>query len=91
MVQILKDLRINSKIIDFIVRFCKNIYGRQHKDTTREKQRNRNRSNNYGIRQGCTASTVLFKLITYKIIKEMRKNRRDKNIGTKNYMSLLCR
>ena len=27
----------------------------------------------FGIRQGCTATTVLFKLITYKIIDEMRK------------------
>ena len=26
-----------------------------------------------GIRQGCTASTALFKLITYKVIEEMRK------------------
>ena len=34
MVQILKELRIDSKIIDFIVRIYK---GRQHKDTTKEK------------------------------------------------------
>ena len=28
-----------------------------------------------GIRQGCTASTVLFKLITYNIIEEMKKQK----------------
>ena len=38
MVQILKEFRIGSNIIDFIVRIY--IYGRQHNDTTREKQRN---------------------------------------------------
>ena len=36
-----------------------------------------------GIRQGCTASTVLFKLITYKIIEEMRKTEGIKIIGPK--------
>ena len=37
-----------------------------------------------GIRQGCTASTVLFKLITYKIIEEMRKTEGIKILGPKN-------
>ena len=36
-----------------------------------------------GIRQGCTASTVLFKLITYKIIEEMRKTEGIKILGLK--------
>ena len=36
-----------------------------------------------GIRQGCTASTVLFKLITYKIIEEMRKTEGIQILGPK--------
>ena len=36
-----------------------------------------------GIRQGCTSSTVLFKLITYKIIEEMRKTEGIKILGPK--------
>ena len=36
-----------------------------------------------GIRQGCTASTGLFKLITYKIIEEMRKTEGLKILGPK--------
>ena len=36
-----------------------------------------------GIRQGCTASTVLFKLITCKIIEEMRKTEGIKILGPK--------
>ena len=36
-----------------------------------------------GIRQGCTASTVLFKLITYKIIEEMRETEGIQILGPK--------
>ena len=36
-----------------------------------------------GKRQGCTASTVLFKLITYKIIEEMSKTAGIKILGPK--------
>ena len=34
-----------------------------------------------GIRQGCTASTVLFKLVIHKIIEEMRKTEGIKILG----------
>ena len=85
MVQILKELRIDSKIIDFIVR----IYREDSTKIQLEKNKEIEIEVTSGIRQGCTASTVLFKLITYKIIEKNEKNRRDKNIGTKNYMSFL--
>ena len=87
MVQILKELRIDSKMIYFIVR----IYREDSTKIQLEKNKEIEIEVTSGIRQGCTASTVLFKLITYKIIEKNEKNRRDKNIGTKNYMSFLCR
>ena len=87
MVQILKELRIDSMIIDLIVR----IYMEDNTKIQLEKNKEIEIEVTSGIRQGCTASTVLLKLITYKIIEEIRKDRNDKNIGTKNYMSLLCR
>ena len=34
-----------------------------------------------GIRQGCTASTVLFKLITYRIIEGLRRRMRGVRVG----------
>ena len=86
---ILQELSIDSKIIDFIVR----IYREDSTKIQLEKNKEIEMEVTSGIRQGCTASTVLFKLIIYKIIEEMRKkkNRRNTNIGTKNYMSLLFR
>ena len=69
MVQILKELRIDSKIIVFIVR----IYREDRTKIQLEKNKEIEIEVTSGIRQGCTASTVLFKLITYKIIEEMRK------------------
>ena len=69
MVQILKELRIDSKIIDFIVR----IYTEDSTKIQLEKNKEIEIEVTSGIRQGCTASTVLFKLITYKIKEEMRK------------------
>ena len=68
MVQILKELRIDSKIIDFIVR----TYREDSTKIQLEKNKEIEIEVTSGIRQGCTASTVLFKLITYKIIEEIR-------------------
>ena len=78
MVQILKELRIESKIIDFVVRIYK-------EDSTKilEKNKEIEIEVTSGIRQGCTASTVLFKLITYKIIEEMRKTEGIRILGPK--------
>ena len=79
MVQILKELRIDSKIIDFIVR----IYVEDSTKIQLEKSKEIEIEVTSGIRQGCTASTVLFKLITYKIIEEMRKTEGIKILGPK--------
>ena len=79
MVQILKELRIDSKIIDFIVR----IYREDSTTIQLEKNKEIEIEVTSGIRQGCTASTVLFKLITYKIIEEMRKTEGIQILGPK--------
>ena len=79
MVQILKELRIDSKIIDFIVR----IYREDSTKIQLEKNKEIEIEVTSGIRQGCTASTVLFKLITYKIIEEMRKTEGIQILGPK--------
>ena len=69
MVQILKELRIDSKIIDFIVR----IYREDSTKIQLEKNKKIEIEVTSGIRPGCTASNVLFKLSTYKIIEKMRR------------------
>ena len=79
MVQILKELRIDSKIIDFIVR----IYREDSTKIQLEKNKEIEIEVTSGIRQGCTASTVLFKLITYKIIEETRKTEGIQILGPK--------
>ena len=73
MVQIVKELRIDIKIIDFIVR----IYREDSTKIRLEKNKEIEIEVTSGIRPGCTASTVLFKLITYKIIEEMGKTERN--------------
>ena len=79
MVLILKELRIDSKIIDFIVR----IYMEDSTKIQLEKNKKIEIEVTSGIRQECTASTVLFKLITYKIIEEIRKTEGIKILGPK--------
>ena len=79
MVQILKELRIDSKIIDFIVR----IYRENSTKIQLEKNKEIELEVTSGISQGCTASTALFKLITYKIIEEMRKTKGIQILGPK--------
>ena len=44
-----------------------------------------------GIRQGCTGSTTLFKLITYEIIKELERNGEALEIENTKINSLFCR
>ena len=79
MVQILIELKIDSKIIDFIVR----IYMNDSTKIQLEKNKEIEIEVTSGIRQGCTALTLLFKLITYKIIDEMRKTEGIKILGPK--------
>ena len=69
MVQIQKEFRIDSKIMDLIVR----IYREDSTKIELEKNKEIEIEVTSGIRQECTVSTVLFKLITYKIIEQMRK------------------
>ena len=77
--QILKELRIDSKIIDFIV----GIYMEDSTKIQLEKNKEIQKEVTSDLRQGCTASTVLLKLITYKIIEEMRKIEGIKILGPK--------
>ena len=74
MVEILKELRTDSKIIDFIVR----IYREDSTKMLLEENKEIEIEVTSGIRQGCTSSTVLFKLIAYKIIEKMRKTERQR-------------
>ena len=79
MVQILKELRIDSKIIGIIVR----IYREDSTKIQLEKNKEIEIEVTSGLRQGCTASTLLFKLITYKIIEDMRKTEGMQILGPK--------
>lgn len=70
LIQVMMEYKIDSKIIQCI----KEIYS---KDITKiklhqEKEIQINITN--GIRQGCTGSTTLFKLITYMILDKLQKN-----------------
>ena len=83
-VEILKEYRVEEELIDIIV----SIYS---DDVTKIKLGD----DKYveieienGIRQGCTASTVLFKLITYKIIEEMEKKCKGVSYGNKKITCL---
>ena len=79
MVQILKELRIDSKIIDFIVR----IYREDSTKIQLEKNKEIEIEVTSGIRQGCTASNVLLKLFTCKIIEERKKTEGIQILGPK--------
>ena len=83
-VEILKEYRVQEEVIDIVV----SIY---RDDVTKIKLGD----DKYveievenGIRQGCTAFTVLSKLITYKIIEEMEKKYRGISYGTKKITCL---
>ena len=84
LIEILKEYRMPEKVIEFIA----DIY---IEDKTRiklgkEKYIEMNIQN--GIRQGCTASTVLFKLITYKIFEELEHKCKGIIYGRRNMMCL---
>ena len=66
--EVLKEYRVDPQVIDFVVR----IY---EKDQTRIEigERDVKIDVQSGIRQGCTASTVIFKMITFKIIEQLRR------------------
>ena len=68
-IEILKDYRIQGEIIDFISR----VYRGDSTVIGMEDNREIEIDIDNGIRQGCTASTVIFKLVTYKIIEELNR------------------
>merc|ERR1711867_61602 len=70
LIEILVDFKINPLIIDLIVQMYKN-------DSTVIKLGSLNEKVEVtsGIRQGCCISTLLFKLVTFKIIEELRKEK----------------
>ena len=69
LVKAMKDYKINEKVIDVV---CKIYTGDRVKLTT-GKDVNGEIIATSGIRQGCTLSTTLFKLITFKIIENIDK------------------
>ena len=75
-VEVLKEYRIDANVIDFVVRIYmedKTRIAIEDEEITVEIES--------GIRQGCTASTVFFKLITYKVIEELKKRTRGVRVA----------
>ena len=73
LIEILIEYGINPKIIDMIVQMYKNDFTVINLGKMNEKVEVTG-----GIRQGCCISTLLFKMVTYKIIEELRKQKKYK-------------
>ena len=75
-IEAMKEMKMSPNLIDFIQR----IYSEDRTmiDMTGKRIWIDVKS---GIKQGCTASPVIFKLITFKIIKEMRRRTKGLKIG----------
>ena len=73
LIEVLIEYKINPQIIDLIVQMY-------HDDHTVIKLGNMKEKVEVtgGIRQGCCISTLLFKMVTFKIIEELRKEKRYK-------------
>merc|ERR1712179_507600 len=73
LIEVLIEYKINPQIIDLIVQMY-------HDDHTIIKLGNMKEKVEVtgGIRQGCCISTLLFKMVTFKIIEELRKEKRYK-------------
>ena len=79
LIEALKEYKIEPNIIECI----KEIYTRDKTEITWSEGKNFEIKIQNGIRQGCTGSTTLFKLITYLIIKELEKTKmgyKDENL-----------
>merc|ERR1711874_387796 len=83
LVETLKDYKIDPRIIDIVAKIYTN-------DETIIKMGDREETIKIGsgIKQGCTASTVFFKLITYEIMKELEEKGEEFNIGGINLNSI---
>merc|ERR1712002_36950 len=82
LIEVLIGYKINPKIIDLIVQMYKDDYTIIKLGNTVEKIEVTG-----GIRQGCSISTLLFKLITFKVIGDLRKEKKYK-VGVYNDNSL---
>ena len=69
MIQILKELKIDTSVISTIV----NIYSGDKTHLKLDNSEIGTIDISSGIRQGCNGSALLFVLITYKIIEEMKR------------------
>ena len=83
LIEILKDYRVQRELLDFI---ASTYQGDKTRISLNSQEIIMNISN--GIRQGCTASTVLFKLITYKIIEKLDKECNGVRYGSRKLVSL---
>merc|ERR1711895_274870 len=70
LIEVLIGYKINPKIIDLIVQMYKDDYTIIKLGNMQEKMEITG-----GIRQGCCISTLLFKLVTFKVIEELRKEK----------------
>merc|ERR1712121_467445 len=70
LIEVLVDYKINPKIIELIVQMYKDDHTIIKLGSMEQKVEVTG-----GIRQGCCLSTLLFKMVTYKIIDELRKEK----------------
>ena len=69
LIEVLIKYRVNPKIIDLIVQ----MYEKDETTINLGKMKETIEVT-YGIRQGCSISTLLFKMVTFCIIEDIRKN-----------------
>ena len=83
LIEQLIEYKIHPNVIDTIAKLYKGDFTRI---TIGEEQVKLNVTN--GIRQGCTLSTTLFKIVTFKIISELEKHGRSYHIDGIDLVSL---
>ena len=82
LIEVLVDYKVNPQIIDIIVQMYNEDYTVIQLGNMKEKVKVTG-----GIRQGCCISTLLFKMVTFKIIEALRKEKKYK-IGKFNDNSI---
>ena len=83
LIRILMDYKVDARIIDIVYR----IYRSDKTYINMEGEQEIEMRVTSGIRQGCTASSVLFKLLTFKLIEKLKMTR-GVNIGTRKITCL---